>query len=444
METPMRRWRVVRGVPCCLVWLLVVGSLYGSSSAIAQEIKRLDNGLNEYSAGRLKLITDLPIDDELRRWPDFLDQAIEQWLSFFSSKTWDRPHDGVTVYLMVDTQRFAQAGYLQGVPAFEDGYQYGNRLFLREQPSVYYRRHLFLHEGTHWITSELFGGGGSPWYMEGMADMFGTHRVDGTRLFLNSIPARADDVPYWGRLKLIHASLERKTAPSLTEILNFTSDGTTERMNRYAWSWAATVFFVHHPDYAPIIRQVADQPLDYSLRFSQEFRSRLADRWPTVVNDWNGFVTDLDFGYRFDRSMVATRESAKPLGSGSQTVSIDSAKGWQSTGVRIQAGQTVRLQASGSFSVVHREEGSQALEWRSEPQGLTLRYQNRYPIGRLIGSVVPDRPVDETTRWETLDVGRGVEYRSKIDGILYLKLNERAGELGDNRGVVTVQIWDVR
>ena len=86
----------------------------------------------------------------------------------------------MTGFLMKDKARFAERGLLPGdLPPFAHGYSRGRNLWLYEQPSDYYRRHLLLHEGTHGFMNTILGGCGPPWYMEGMAELLGTHRWRG-------------------------------------------------------------------------------------------------------------------------------------------------------------------------------------------------------------------------------------------------------------------------
>ena len=49
----------------------------------------------------------------------------------------------------------------------------GAELWLHDQPTAYYRRHLLLHEGTHVFMASFLGGCGPGWYMEGTAELFG-------------------------------------------------------------------------------------------------------------------------------------------------------------------------------------------------------------------------------------------------------------------------------
>ena len=64
-----------------------------------------------------------------------------------------------------------------GDDKFLHGLSTGSDLWLYDQPSAYYRRHLLLHEGTHAFMGKFLGGCGPGWYMEGTAELFGTHRM---------------------------------------------------------------------------------------------------------------------------------------------------------------------------------------------------------------------------------------------------------------------------
>ncbi len=141
-----------------------------------------------------------------------------------------------------------------GDTRFRDGYQAANRLFIVEQPSAYYRRHLLLHEGVHWFMASLNGGGGPAWYMEGMAEWISTHRWIDQRLQITAIPSRSDEVPYWGRVKRIQEDLRAGKAPSIESIMRVSSSAHKESEG-YSWSWAAVLFFQNHPEFILRLRK---------------------------------------------------------------------------------------------------------------------------------------------------------------------------------------------
>ncbi|MFO0011567.1 MAG: hypothetical protein ACK553_02405 [Planctomycetota bacterium] len=410
----------------------------GGLVAVAQPpIESLSGGFKRFQQGRLTLITDLPIDDELRSWPEVLDQAIAIWTDRWrvdpaQSQAWR-----LTAYLIGDRKRFMESGLAPQVPPFEDGYQLRDTVFLIEQPSIYYRRHLFLHEATHWAMYRGFGGAGSPWFMEGMADLYGTHRWSDRKLALGILPSSPGEVPQWGRFKRLHAMLARDDIPSLRQILNYTNES-GDRMDRYVWSWAACVFFMNHPHYKDAFAAASEPPLDYSMSLSQKLSASLEPRWPWVVAEWNGFLSDFDFGYVPARSMPRLDENAFQLmNTNSHECDIDAARGWQGTGIRVRRGETLRLTAEGKYQV---GVGANGKPWVSEPPGITIRYVSHQPLGRLLATIVPGPEAEATRRWEPMAIGRGGGLTSETDGFLLLKVNDAAGELGDNQGVLRVRI----
>lgn len=431
---PGRRAILIAWIACCC------GSF--DDAVLAQPpIESLRDGFKRFQQGRLTLITDLPIDEELRAWPDVLDQAIaiwtEQWrLESVRVKDWR-----LTAYLIGDRKRFAESGLVPQIPSFEDGYQLQDTIFLTEQPSVYYRRHLFLHEATHWAMYRSFGGAGSPWFMEGMADLYGTHRLTDRKLAIGIVPKQSSEVPQWGRFKRLQDMLAREDIPSLRQIVSYTNDSGT-RMDRYVWSWAACVFFVNHPEYRDAFFAAAEPPLDYSMTLSKKLLDALEDRWSFVVADWNGFLSDFDFGYVPDRSMPRVESVAwTDLDAGASVDrKVNSAMGWQPAGVRVHRGDTLQLSAEGSYQV---GVGTNGKTWISQPQGITIRYVEHQPLGRLMAAIVPIGGNEHTRRWDSIAIGRNAKLPIDEDGLLMLKINDAVGDLEDNEGSLQVVITSV-
>ena len=157
-----------------LGWLLAIAfGFIAGDRLFAQSDSAL--GLKRLTQDQWTIITDMPIDREIESWPKVLDQALLSWCQKWSIDPVEARKWPLVIHWIGDRKLFEQAGLLEGVPPFEDGLQIADKVFLREQPSVYYRRHLLLHEATHWVMYRAFGGGGSPWFMEGMAEIEGTH-----------------------------------------------------------------------------------------------------------------------------------------------------------------------------------------------------------------------------------------------------------------------------
>ena len=417
---------------------LVLGCLFAIALSITEtKLKaQIDAamGLKRLTQDQWTIITDLPIDREIESWPKVLDQALLSWCQKWSidpatAKTWP-----LVIHCMADRKVFDQAGLLQGVPAFEDGIQIADKVFLREQPSSYYRRHLLLHEATHWVMYRAFGGGGSPWFMEGMAEMQGTHRWENGQLTMAIIPGDARSVPHWGRFKRLAESTAAKRMPSIKQILRYGNDR-ENRMDRYAWSWAACVYLCNHPVSGPFLQRASAAPLDYSMKLSEELEKSLSSRWEWVERDWKLFVDDFDFGYQPDSNPVALEGWAQGIGdfgSGEISLDADSANGWQFAQCFLKAGQQVEIRAQGTYvvRVVNQE------AWECSPEGITYEYHRQMPLGKLLGGFVS---ADTSKPLEVFGVGKQALYEATSDGWLLFRINEPVGQRHDNEGKIQVR-----
>ncbi len=178
-------------------------------------------GIRKLPGKRLTLYTDLP-GAEVDQLPAVFDEAFPQWCKHFKVKESDQADWRMTGFLMKDKARFVEAGLLpDNLPPFEHGFSWGRVLWLYEQPSDYYRRHLLLHEGTHGFMNTVLGGCGPPWYMEGMAEYLATHRWRDGRLTLGYMPRNRDEAPQWGRIRIIQDAAAQQRALPLKQVIEF-------------------------------------------------------------------------------------------------------------------------------------------------------------------------------------------------------------------------------
>ncbi len=161
-------------------------------------------GIRKLEGTHLTLFTDLPSQPEVDELPRVYDAAIAPWCDYFHVAPNKVALWKMTGYIMDRKERFQATGLLpEDLPPFLNGYQRGPEMWIYEQPSAYYRRHMLLHEGTHAFMNTQLLGCGPPWYMEGMAELMGTHRWQDGQLQLAYFPRRRDEVPQWGRIKMI-------------------------------------------------------------------------------------------------------------------------------------------------------------------------------------------------------------------------------------------------
>ncbi len=405
------------------------------SSTASQAQVESSNGIKSFTVGQWTILTDLPIDQELESWPNLLDQAVVSWCQKWSidpksAKSWN-----LTIHCIGDRALFQRAGLLEGVPAFEDGFQLADRVYLVDQPSTYYRRHLLLHELTHWIMYRAFGGGGSPWFMEGMAEVEGTHQLNNGALTLAVIPNDPKEVPHWGRFKRLSDSITRSGVPKFKHIVFYGNDR-QDRMDRYCWSWAGCVFLRNHPLYFPYLEKASAKPLDYSMKLSQQLESSLLDRWDWVERDWKLFVDEFNFGFQPKLNLLSMEQATQGLPSQSRidlTMQVDTVQSWQLAKTFFKQGQRIRIDADGTYVVKVENQDN----WESSAEGITYQYHRHLPMGKLIGGFVS---TDIEKPLEVIPLGKQRQFTASSDGWLLLRINEPVGQRQDNSGQLSVRI----
>ncbi|MFV1967317.1 MAG: hypothetical protein ACC628_17955 [Pirellulaceae bacterium] len=393
-------------------------------------------GISKHSGKHLTLYTDLRDDPAVVELPRVFDQAVPLWCRYFDVPT-DRAKPWRMVgYLILDKDRFRRAGLLpDDLPPFLNGFQRIAELWLYEQPTEYYRRHLLLHEGTHGFMRWALGGCGPPWYMEGTAELLATHRWRAGALTLGHFPASREETPYWGRIKIIKADMAARRGKTLEQVMRY--DATAHlQVEPYAWCWAAATFFDSHPATQTAFRNLRRRAADASHLFSQRFRNDLESDWSRLTIEWQLFASDMDYGYSLERERLEPRP-VQPLPGDGATVRVTADRGWQSSGYRIERGMKYRFEASGRYQVA-----SHPKIWWCEPNGVTIRYHNGRPLGVLLGAIVDEeRPPEGTSTLLTpIVIGPGLDTTADRSGTLYLRINDSGAELEDNAGELTVSV----
>ena len=391
-------------------------------------------GIRKLSGRHLILFTDLGKNPEIDSLPVAFDQAFPEWCEYFGINPADHDDWRMTGFLMEDADRFRQSGQLPSdLPSFGHGYSRNHELWLYEQPSDYYRRHLLLHEGTHGFMNTLLGGCGPPWYMEGMAELLATHRWSQGRLELNYMPATREEVPMWGRIKMIRDDFAARRAKRFTDVLLYGPQAHLKR-EPYAWCWAAAALLDGHPLYQERFRKIPQFVLKPD--FADRFQRLIGDDWDELCEQWQVFVADLEYGYDVPKTVVDFA-AGSPVGSAGASVRVAADRGWQNSGLQLESGQTYSLRAEGRYQVANEPQ-----TWWCEPGGVSIRYYNGRPLGILLAAVRPDptsggvlcpliRPVT---------VGLGTTLRPPQSGTLFLRINDSGGELDDNAGELVVGV----
>ncbi len=391
-------------------------------------------GIRKLAGKHLTLYTDVLPGPEVDDLTDAFDRAVPEWCRYFELDPARAADWQMTGFLMHEKNRFLGAGMLPAdLPPFPNGYQRGKYLWLYDQPDGYYRRHLLLHEGTHAFMSQFLGAMGPPWYAEGMAELLGTHRWQDGVLTLGYVPQDKSETPGWGRVKIIKDEVAAGRGMMPTAILDYGPQA-HQRNEPYAWCWGLATFLDAHPRCQERFRHLRGlvRDPDFTARFQQQLQ---AD-WPAISEDWQLFVMNLEYGYDVGRAAIV-RKTAQPLPPRGATAAIAADRGWQSAGIRLEAGGKYRLEASGRYQV-----GKTTDIWWCEPGGVTLHYYQGRPLGLLLAAVRDDtQPLAGLTPLARPEaVGVQTTLTPAAAGTLYLRINESAAKLGDNAGQIEVRV----
>jgi hypothetical protein len=397
-------------------------------------------GLRKISGRHITIYTDLPPAAEIEDLPKIFDAAVPLWCAYFKIAREKTSDWKLVAAVMKSKDRFMKAGlYPSTLPDFGNGYNVGSQIWVYDQLSGYYRRHLLLHEGTHAFMLRFLGGAGPPWYMEGMAELLATHRWQNNQLELAIMPQRKEDVPYWGRIKIIKDDVAADRGLSLVEVMRYDARAHL-KVEAYGWCWAAAWFLSHHPRTIAAFSELQSAGRDRSLEFSKRFYEKLKPDWPAIAEDWQIFTGECDYGYEVARAVVQ-RKVVTELPAEGATINVASDRGWQSTGLRLSAGKRYVLKASGRFTVQDKP-----VPWACEAGGVTLHYHRGQPLGILLAGVseLDQATAEKTPLLSPQPIGPSAELTPEVTGTLFLKINEASSGLADNSGSLKVEISEIQ
>jgi hypothetical protein len=407
-------------------------------------------GIRKLESRHLVLYTDLPAAPAIDSLPALFDQAVPVWAAYFGVDPARTTEWLVRGFLIRDRAKFESLGLLPADRELVHGYATGSDIWVLDQSTDYYRRHLLLHEGTHAFMTKFLGGCGPGWYSEGMAELLATHRkgaggrAQGVRsnndevLELGIMPRDRQEVPMLGRIKLVRDSLAADRARTIPQIL--TIDNRTEQLDSetYAWCWALAKFLDSHPRYQARFRGLQKHVQDPG--FNALVKREFAADWTELLAEWQAYVTTLDHGYDFQR-MAIEFERGTPMGGRPREVTIAADRGWQSSGVLLEGGKSYQITARGRYQIARETLAGVERAWPSEPGGVTIEYQDDRPLGMLLGAIVSEAGGGAGFA-RPLAIGLGAKISPDVSGTLYLRVNDSGARLDDNRGALTIRIAD--
>lgn len=404
----------------------------------AHNIDRLKQlGINRFESKRCVLFTDID-PGVAKNLPMFVDALYETLVDYFGELPINREGTEfqVTGYLMKDQKIFLKAGLLpKNLPSFEHGRHSGYEFWMNDQQWDYYRRHLMLHEATHcFMTCCMQNENIAPpaWYMEGMAEWFATHRVVDGQIDIAVMQQTDSGYDGFSRVRLVRDAVDAgETIPFQRFVALGPGDYVETR--HYAQGWAVCQILNRHPVYQKQFRKLKH------LRTYDEFNKGMAIAFANdsgqMQSEVDLFLREIEIGYDFVRNAIRFDTPNQPLQSESlqseRSVTVDAGAGWQSAFL-VKKGDTCILTAIGSVVVA-----TQPKPWTSEPDGITVRYCDGYPIGQLQAIVLDEA----TSRFgSVISVGESTTFTSKTSGTLFLRVNDSAAERADNSGKYSVTL----
>jgi hypothetical protein len=400
------------------------------------------NGIRRYESKHLLLLTDLaPKDvtgipelagaffDELQRRTGTLAPAA------------DGSDYQVIGCLINAVERFENAGLMppKGF-TLRHGRHLGNRFWMFNPTTDYYRRHLLLHEFTHCFMMCEHGMSDIPplWYTEGIAEYFATHSLmPGNSSTLpvatfGILPDSVTEQDGWGRISEIKRNFEQQPATSaepsniipLFDVL-YPDSASFLDDSQYANAWALVWLICTNPDY----RGYAESLL--TARKGELFKQRFTDIPEEVISqlqtDWLLVIDSICEGFDIERSFPT-----RSISTDGNTLKLRADRGWQFTGITVSPGDTLDLNCEGLFQV-HDE----PRPWMSEPQGITIEYHRGRPLGEIVALLVS---TGSQTASRRIPIGRAASVTSPVEAELWLQINDSAASRSDNSGFAEVTI----
>ncbi len=368
-------------------------------------------GIRTIETEHIVFYTDLPKSDDVDEIPDALEAALPLICDFFHIDRARFQNWKAEAFLMDDVRAFIEIKALDGPPEFLYGYSMGDRIFAKKQGTSYYNRFLLTHELVHTIMHEVFGDLRPRWFSEGTAEYVGLHKWDPQhkKMKIALIPESEEETPGFGRLRQIREIVKQKNAPTLWDILNFQPRDFVD-VSSYSWSWALVMFLYNSPKYKEIAEilpfwAIANDP-------NKLFVDAIGDRWNELENDWADFIGRIDYDYDFEATSIDFEKSVSNdvnLDSG-VVVDVDVARGWQPTGLILNADDFYTITASGKFEF-YLALAKRTMEF--EATGASCDYFAGVPVGRLQAVVVPD--VKEKTFYEIYGLEEDQDQQDKAN-----------------------------
>ncbi|MFK7818559.1 MAG: hypothetical protein AB8G99_07565, partial [Planctomycetaceae bacterium] len=291
--------------------------------------------IRRFESKRLVLYTDIEDQKLAASIPKLADALFDRLTKYFGALPASRQGGEfqATGFLMAEKSTFQSLGLLTSrVPQFENGRHLGYEFWANAQDFDYYTRHLALHEFTHCFMTCVTGSTNAPppWYMEGMAEYFATHRITPNGPTFGVMPENKKDYEGFGRTTFLNRAVSGGESLRLAKVMQVKPSDPAI----YPWSWAACWFLAEHPKYGEGFRKLGAH-ISYA-QFMQKLSLLVANDPEELEVRWHEFINQLVDGYDLKRGAIAMSPCKQLAVGGTATFSVQAGKGWQSTGVQLE------------------------------------------------------------------------------------------------------------
>ena len=261
------------------------------------------------------------------------------------------------------------------------------------------------HEAVHAYCAQNFGTTGPTWYSEGMAEMG----------------------QYWKKGELAVQAHEyvvkhiRSSEPkSLNAIVN-SVETTGDSWENYAWRWALCHLLATNPNYAPYFRPLGLGILNKQPVSFEQTYGAMADQ---ISFEYLFFLTHLCNGYRTDLCAWDWKRKFTAMApGGNRTMQVQSARGYQPTGLLVKAGQEYEIACTGTWKL--DKASTKPLTAAGDDTG----------EGKLVGVVFQDYILSDE-----FEIGASGTLKIPNDGQLHVRCKSDWASIGDNTGAVTLKL----
>ena len=273
------------------------------------------------------------------------------------------------------------------------------------------------HEAVHAYCGQTYGTAGPVWYAEGMAEMgnYWREKEPGVQCIPEVV-------------KYIKGERRKK---ALNEIID-NEERTGDSWENYCWRWALCHLLVNNPNYNKQFAILGKYLLveRKKVTFDETF-GPVADQ---IAFEYEQFLENFGLGYRVENCAWNWKYRFAGLGTTTVNARVQAEKGWQPSGAIVKTDGNYEYTTTGKWKLNKDAAECTAAGSKEASAGSS---------GRLLGVIMSESTTKSGPKYQLstpFNLGDKGEFTPPVDGQLFLRCEDDWCELGDNKGLVTVQL----